>query len=124
MIPFAILSFLSRLPAIIVGPAVAVIVLFGAVQWNQYIHDPVVRRAALKEYVAEVTARADREVLTEMQRQKSAGDVAIAELNTELKDTQAARDAASQKLEQEIASHEKLGVNCPISQSDIDWLHK
>ena len=122
MIPLALI-FINKLPAFIVGPAVAIAVLMGAVKYNQWFHDPAIRAAALKGYISQVELTSAQARVEEVLRQKNAGDAVVAELNVQLLTTQAARDAATQKLEQEIADHEKLSTACPLTNSNIDWLH-
>jgi hypothetical protein len=119
-----ILAFVNRLPAVIVGPVVAALVLFGAYRWNSWVHDPAVRRAALAGYVKEVELVAANSRADELLRQLSAGAAASIALTQKFQAAQADRDAATQKLEQEIADHEKLGNTCPLTLPAIDWLHQ
>lgn len=130
MIPALVLSFINRLPAVIVGPVVAAVVLFGAHQWNQWIHDPMVRHEALKGYVAQSKLDAAQSQLDEVTRQKSEGDLALESLKTQLAAQDIETKDLQSKLEEQVTAYEnridKMDGNCrPIlTEPDYLWLLK
>ncbi|MBG1232957.1 hypothetical protein [Aestuariivirga litoralis] len=119
-----ILAFINRLPAFIVAPAAIAATLFAVTGWNKVWHDPAVRREALIGYVAEVQFKASEAKAAEMQRQINAGNEAVTNLTARLANSTAREAAANDKLEQEIADHEKLGARCALSGADVEWLRR
>jgi len=132
MIPAFILALMGGVPGVIraglASVATAAVLVTGGHYYNDWIHDPAVRKAALDGYVAKVELDAEKAKAQESERQKRAGDDALEDLAAKLKNSEADAAAANDKLEQEIALHEKQsgidGRSCTLTGADIEWLRK
>lgn len=92
---------------------------------NTLILKPAYKKEVLDGYVAKVELTAANAKAAEIQRQKDIGDNAVIILQKQLADAEANSALSDQKLEEEIAKHEKAtapDAKCALSQPDIQWL--
>jgi hypothetical protein len=98
----------------------------GGHYWQKWVHDPAIRREALKGYVAEAQLAAVQAKLDEMQRQKTAGEYAHAAFTRQVAVDQAKDAAETVHLQQEndayAAALRAQNRACPLDQRDIDQL--
>lgn len=98
----------------------------GGHYWQKWVHDPAIRREALKGYVAESEKSALNAAI-----EKKARDLAVAEkanetLRNQISEADRAHEAETTRMEQDIRTYETLlatsGRACPLSASDRDWM--
>lgn len=98
----------------------------GGHYWQKWVHDPSVRKEALKGYVAEAQLAAVQAKLDEMQRQKAAGEYAHTAFTRQVAADQVRDAAEAAQLQQEndayAAALRAQNRACPLDQSDIDQL--
>ena len=95
----------------------------GGHYWQKWVHDPAIRREALKGYVAEAQLAAVQAKLDEMQRQKTAGEYAHAAFTRQVAVDQAKDAAETVHLQQEndayAAALRASNRACPLDADDL-----
>lgn len=110
--------------------AIAGLALAGtaAALWDRYVDDPAVAAAARRGYVLTVERDAAEAELAEARRQLKVASEARDRFALGLAQAQAASAVRSEKLESEIADHEKklaeAGRACRLDRPDLDWLRR
>jgi hypothetical protein len=96
----------------------------GGHYWQKWVHDPAIRKDALKGYVAEAQLAAIQARLDEVTRQKQAGDYAHAAFTRQVAADQAKDAAEAAQLQQEndayAAALRAQNRACPLDRSDIN----
>jgi hypothetical protein len=96
----------------------------GGHYWQKWVHDPTIRKEALKGYVAEAQLAALQARLDEVTRQKQAADYAHASFTRQVAADQAKDAAETVQLQQEndayAAALRAQNRACPLDRSDID----
>jgi hypothetical protein len=92
--------------------------------WQKLVHDPAIRKDALKGYVAEAQLAALQARLDEVTRQKQAADYAHASFTKQVAADQAKDAAETASLQQEndayAAALRASNRACPLDRSDLD----
>jgi hypothetical protein len=98
----------------------------GGHYWQKCVHDPAIRKEAMKGYVAEAQLAAVQAKLDELQRQKAAGEYAHAAFARQVAADRVKDAAKAAQLQQEnnayAAALRAQNRACPLDQSDIDHI--
>jgi hypothetical protein len=95
----------------------------GGHYWQKWVHDPAIRKEALKGYVAEAQLAAVQAKLEELQRQKTAGEYAHVAFTKQVAADQAKDAAETIQLQQEndayAAALRASNRACPLDADDL-----
>jgi hypothetical protein len=98
----------------------------GGHYWQKWVHDPAIRKDALKGYVAEAEKSALNAAIEKKARDLAAAEKANDTLRNQLAEADKAHEAATAKMEQDIKTYETLlatsGRACPLDDADRNWM--
>ena len=119
-------SLIGGFRGIVVTAVAAAVTLFAVDAYHRAFIHPSIADEARKNYVRIAELEAEKAKAAELQRQITAGAVALEEHRKRLATSEVLHEAETQRLEKEIAENEKAlenaGRACRLDGSDVDFI--
>ena len=122
----AVLALIGGFRGIVVAVVAAAVTLFAMEAYHRSFIHPSIAREARADYVRIAVLEAEKAKVAELQRQLTAGAVAIEEHRKRLAASESLHEAETERLEKEIAENEKAleaaGRACRLDSGDVDFI--
>lgn len=122
----ALLSLIGGARGLVTGLVFAAATLFAMEAYHRVFVHPLITRTARQDYVRIAELEAEKARAAELQRQITAGAVALEEHRKRLAASEILHQAETDRLEKEIEENEQAlenaGRSCRLDQPDVDFI--